>query len=29
VRTRRGSMSTSLLHRVPPCRERRLIKPLF
>jgi hypothetical protein len=29
VQTRRGSVSTSLLHRVPPCRERRLIKPLF
>jgi hypothetical protein len=29
VRTRRGSVSTSLLHRVPPCRELRLVKPLF
>jgi hypothetical protein len=29
VRTRRGSMSMSLLHRVPLCREWRLIKPLF
>jgi hypothetical protein len=29
VRTRRGSASTSLLHRVPPCRELRLVKPLF
>jgi hypothetical protein len=25
---RRGRVSTSLLHRVPPCRELRLIKPL-
>jgi hypothetical protein len=29
VRTRRGSVSTSLLLRVPLCRELRLMKPLF
>jgi hypothetical protein len=29
VRTRRGSVPTSLLLRVPLCREQRLIKPLF
>jgi hypothetical protein len=28
VWTRRGSVSTSLLHRVPPCRELRPTKPL-
>jgi hypothetical protein len=28
-RTRRGSVSTILLHRAPPCRELRLMKPLF
>jgi hypothetical protein len=29
VQTRRGSVSTSLLLRVPLCRELRLMKPLF
>jgi hypothetical protein len=29
VRTRRGSVSMSLLHRVPPCRELWLMKPPF
>jgi hypothetical protein len=29
VWTRRGSVSMSLLLRVPLCREQRLIKPLF
>jgi hypothetical protein len=29
VRTRRGSVSMTLLLRVPLCREQWLIKPLF
>jgi hypothetical protein len=29
VQTRKGSVSMSLLLRVPLCREQRLIKPLF